>query len=297
MVDLSNMTTESTNANTHELDSMSISDIVTVINQEDAKVIKAVELVKDEIVKAIEMTVASLKNGGRLIYIGAGTSGRLGVLDAVECPPTFGTDYEQVIGVIAGGDEAFVKAKEGAEDSRTLCEEELKKINLSAKDMVIGITASGRTPYVYHGLKYAKSLGCSTAGLACNLNPQIAEYADVCITPIVGPEVLTGSTRMKAGSAQKMVLNMISTVSMIGIGKVYKNYMVDLKSTNEKLITRAQNIVMSVTGCSRELAKQKISEANNHVKTAIVMILLDCDLETAINKLELSGGHVRKALE
>lgn len=297
MIDLSNMTTEQQNPSTKNLDQMSPLEMVSSINQEDEKVIAAVRQILPQVAKAIEYTTASFKRGGRLIYLGAGTSGRLGVLDAVECPPTFGTEPEMVVGLIAGGERAFVKAVEGAEDSNTLAVEDLKHLNLSDEDMVIGLAASGRTPYVIYGLRYAKSIGCHTAAIVCNADSDMAKEVDIVMEAVVGPEVLTGSTRMKAGTAQKMILNMISTASMVGIGKVYQNYMVDLKRSNEKLVTRSENIVMATTGCEREEAKSKLDMAEGSVKLAVTMILSGLGKEDALELLEKAEGSVRRALE
>lgn len=297
MIDLSKLTTETRNPETFELDKMSSLEIVEIMNREDRNVVQAVFKVLPEVAKVIDLCTESLNMGGRIIYIGAGTSGRLGLLDAVECPPTFGVSSDVVIGLLAGGQSAFIKAVEGAEDSRTAGKEDLQKINLTSRDMVIGLAASGRTPYVIYGLKYAGETGCSTAIIACNKESEMARAADIAIEPIVGPEVLTGSTRLKAGTAQKMILNMISTASMVGIGKVYQNLMVDVLQTNEKLMIRAQNIVMEATGCSREKAKAVLEKANGSAKTAIVAILLNCDVEMANKNLTRAKGHVRKALE
>lgn len=297
MIDLSQMTTEQQNPNSRNLDQMTALEMVSLINQEDEKVIAAVRTILPEIAKAVETTTECLKKGGRLIYLGAGTSGRLGVLDAVECPPTFGTEPELVVGLIAGGDRAFVKAVEGAEDSVTLAEEDLRELELNAKDMVIGLAASGRTPYVIYGLKYARSIGCKTASIACNKDSEIGKEADIVMEAIVGPEVLTGSTRMKAGTAQKMILNMISTAAMVGIGKVYQNYMVDLKRSNEKLVVRSENIVMTTTGCSRNQAQEALNEAEGRVKLAITKILSSLTTEESMKYLEKADGNVRRALK
>jgi len=297
VIDLSKLTTEARNPNTIHLDQMSPLEIAKTMNQEDGNVVAAVEKVLPEIATAITWATESLSAGGRIIYIGAGTSGRLGVLDAVECPPTFGVPPEMVVGLIAGGSGAFVKAVEGAEDSMTLCEEELKAIQLQKKDIVIGLAASGRTPYVIGGLRYARKTGCKTVAIACNKGSEVGTEAQLAIEPTPGPEVLTGSTRLKAGTAQKMVLNMISTGSMVGIGKAYENLMVDVKQSNEKLIVRAQNITMTATECTREEAKAALEQADGHVKTAIVMILLDCDVDTAREKLKSAQGKIHKALK
>ncbi len=297
MINLKGMSTETQNELTKNLDSMSSLEIVTVMNQEDKKVPLAVEKVLPQIAKAVDMVSNSFKSGGRLIYMGAGTSGRLGVLDAVECPPTFGVSSDLVVGLIAGGDNAFLKAVEGAEDSTELGVADLKNIDLKSNDTVIGIAASGRTPYVKAALLYAKSVGCNTVSIACNENSEIGECAEVKIEVVPGAEVLTGSTRLKAGTAQKMVLNMISTAAMVTVGKVYKNLMVDVQQTNDKLRVRAENIIMSATDVEREVAKEKIKEADGSVKLAITMILLNCDLKTAKDKLDSVGGHIRKAIE
>lgn len=296
MVDLTKLSTETRNQNTMNLDEMTPIEIARAMNAEDAKVSEAVKEVLPQIAQAIEWCTASLKQGGRIIYMGAGTSGRLGLLDAVECPPTFGVSPDTVIGLIAGGESAFIKAVEGAEDSQTLGEEDLKKIGLSSKDIVIGIAASGRTPYVIHALKYAKKTGCRTVAVACNKNSEVGRESELAIEPILGPEVLTGSTRLKSGTAQKMVLNMISTGSMVGIGKSYQNLMVDVMQTNEKLVTRAENIIIEATGCDREKAKQVLQEAGGGVKLAITSILLDCDMDAAREALQKAEGHIRAAI-
>ena len=280
-----------------ELDSLKTEEIVKIMNSEDNEVVKAIKCEINNISNAIELVVKSFNKGGRLIYIGAGTSGRLGVLDAVECVPTFGVPDTMVVGLIAGGDSAFVKAVEGAEDNKDLAISDLRDINLCRDDIVVGIAASGRTPYVIGGLEYANNIGCNTVSVSCNKNSEISKLSKVAIEAQVGPEVLTGSTRLKAGTAQKMILNMISTVSMVKIGKVYKNLMVDVLQTNDKLRVRAQNIVMEITGVEREIAKQKLEECYDNAKIAIVSILLDCDAKTAKEKLEKSNGKVRNAIK
>lgn len=227
MLDLATLTTETRNVDTMDLDRMTPEEFVRVMNREDHKVAEAVEKVLPQIAQTITWAVEALKKGGRIIYVGAGTSGRLGILDAAECPPTFGVSSDMVVGVIAGGTEALTKAVEKAEDSDRLCEEDLKKIRLSEKDLVIGLATSGRTPYVVYGLRYAGQIGCRTVGISCNADARISEEAGLAIEVVTGPEVLTGSTRLKAGTAQKMILNMISTGSMAGIGKIYQNLMVD----------------------------------------------------------------------
>ncbi len=297
MIDLSNLTTEKRNPNTMNLDTMTPLEFVTVMNKEDGKVIEAVKEVLPQIAKVITWTTEALENGGRIIYMGAGTSRRLGVLDAVECPPTFGVSPDVVVGLMAGGESAFVKAVEGAEDSETLGTEDLKKIGLTSKDVVIGIAASGRTPYVIHALRYARSLGVKTAIIACNKDSEMSKEADIAIEPVSGPEVLTGSTRLKAGTAQKLVLNMISTGSMVGVGKAYQNLMVDVMQSNEKLKTRAENIVMAATECERDDAREKIDLAGGSVKLAITMILLNTDATEAAKKLADAKGHIRHTID
>ena len=297
MIDLSVLVTESRNKETMGLDQMTPLEIVTVMNREDGKAVEAVGEVLHQIAQAIAWCTDSLKQKGRIIYIGAGTSGRLGVLDAVECPPTFGVSPDVVVGLMAGGTPAFVKAVEGAEDSQTMGEEDLKEIHLSPADIVIGLAASGRTPYVIYGLRYAKKIGCRTVAVSCNRDSEIGKEADLAIEPVPGPEVLTGSTRLKAGTVQKMVLNMISTGSMVGIGKVYQNLMVDVVQTNMKLITRAENIVMTATGCTREEARDSLEEAEGSVKLAITMILLQCGAKSAKTRLNRAGGYVRNAIQ
>lgn len=289
--------TESRNTNSMNLDQMDILSILKLINCEDKNVPEKIEEIIPEIEKAVEIIIKAFNNGGRLIYIGAGTSGRLGVLDSVECPPTFGVNKNKVIGLIAGGEKAFLEAQEGAEDSKDLAIKDLININLSVNDILCGIAASGRTPYVIGGLEFAKNLGCETLAISCNKNSPIGKIANITMEVEVGPEVLTGSTRMKAGTAQKLILNMLSTASMIGIGKVYENLMVDLKITNKKLQERAKKNIMEVTGCSYEQATIKLLEAKNEVKTAIIMILLNCTREEALKKLEESKGFIRDAIK
>lgn len=297
MIDLTKLVTETRNPNTMELDQMTPLELVSVMNQEDLNVVTGVKEVLPQVAQAIEWAVSSLEAGGRIVYFGAGTSGRLGVLDAVECPPTFGVSPDVVVGLIAGGEKAFVRAVEGAEDSLELCEEELKKIGLNKNDIAIGIAASGRTPYVIGGLRYARSLGCKTVAIACNKGSEVGKEAELAIEPSCGPEVLTGSTRLKAGTAQKMILNMISTGSMVGVGKAYQNLMVDVQQTNKKLVVRAQNITMAATGCTREEAAQALEQADGNAKLAIVMLLTQMPVEEAKAKLEAAHGHVRGALQ
>ena len=295
-LNLKNMSTETRNQNTMNLDVMSPLEVVTVMNQEDAKVPEAIKPALPNIAQCVTWAIESIEAGGRIVYMGAGTSGRLGVLDAVECPPTFGVAPEIVVGLIAGGDKAFVKAVEGAEDSRQLGHDDLVNINLEKRDIVIGIAASGRTPYVLGGLAYAQEVGCHTVAISCNPGSAIGQAAELAIEVVPGPEVLTGSTRLKSGTCQKLILNMISTATMVGCGKAYQNLMVEVQQTNEKLIVRAQNIVMEATGCDRETAAEKIGIAGGNAKTAITMILADCDLEEAKARLAKAKGHVREAI-
>lgn len=295
-VDLKGMTTETRNPRTMQLDQMSELEIVTVMNEEDARVPLAIAKCLPQIAQAAVWAVEAFEQGGRLFYMGAGTSGRLGVLDAAECPPTFGVPQGMVVGLIAGGEKAFIVAVEGAEDSRELAVQDLQSHHLTAKDFVVGIAASGRTPYVLGGLDYARSVGCHTAAIACNPGSAVGKAADLAIEVNCGPEVLTGSTRLKSGTAQKLILNMISTASMVRIGKAYQNLMVDVMQTNEKLHTRAENIVMDATGVERSVARHAIDEAKGSVKTAITMLLADCDAAEAARRLEASHGHVRETI-
>ena len=294
MIDLNRINTERVNQNTTEFSFMGIREAIEVMNKEDYNVVKCIENQYEMIDKVINVTSDALEQGGRIIYMGAGTSGRLGLLDAVECPPTFGVDYNTVVGLIAGGENAFVKAVEGAEDHEELGVEDLKKINLTEKDVVVGIAASGRTPYVIGGLKYAQSIGAKTCGLSCSINSEISKICPLTIEVSPGPEVLTGSTRLKSGTATKMVLNMISTISMIRIGKIYKNYMVDVKMSNKKLVTRGTNIVCAVTDCTVEEAQKALEESGNRVKTAIVMVLLNLDKTKAEEALAKCNGRIQE---
>lgn len=295
-LNLDAMTTERRNPDTMDLDTMTPLEVVTAMNREDAKVPQAIQPVLPAIAQAVEWAIAALEHGGRVFYLGAGTSGRLGVLDAAECPPTFGVSPDLIVGLIAGGEQAFIKAVEGAEDSRELGRQDLESRNLTAHDLVIGIAASGRTPYVLGALDYANGLGCHTVAISCNQGSAIGQAAQLAIEVVVGPEVLTGSTRLKAGTAQKLVLNMISTATMVGVGKAYHNLMVDVMQTNEKLQVRAQNIVMEATGVDRDTAKDAIAQADGHAKTAITMILAQCSAQEARQRLEKARGHVRQAI-
>ena len=295
-MDLNKMMTETRNPDTMHLDEMSALEIVTAMNREDRKVPEGIKPVLPQIAAVVETVEAAFRNGGRLFYLGAGTSGRLGVLDASECPPTFGVEPGMVVGLIAGGDRALRFPIEGAEDSRELGRKDLEEHDLCARDVVVGIAASGRTPYVLGALEYARSIGCKTAAIACNKGSAVGQAADIAIEAQVGPEVLTGSTRLKAGTAQKMILNMITTGAMVRIGKAYQNLMVDVVQSNEKLETRAENIVMAATGVERSQARQTIDAAGGKVKLAITMILTGRDVEQAAQLLEEAGGRVRDAL-
>ena len=295
-LNLTGMTTEKRNPRTMQLDTMSELEIVTTMNEEDARVPLAIAKKLPQIAQAAHWAAEAFEQGGRLFYMGAGTSGRLGVLDAAECPPTFGVAPGMVVGLIAGGEQAFLKAVEGAEDDRALGQSDLEAYGLNAKDVVIGIAASGRTPYVLGGLAYARSVGCRTAAIACNTGSEIGRAADLAIEVEVGPEVLTGSTRLKSGTAQKLILNMISTASMVRTGKVYQNLMVDVMQNNEKLHTRAENIVIDATGVPRPEARSAIDAAGGSVKVAITMLLADCSADEARSRLEKAGGHVRAAI-
>lgn len=290
------MTTETPNPASVKLDTMSSLEIVSLMNNEDAKVPLAIRPYLPKIAQLVDWCVGSLQSGGRVIYMGAGTSGRLGVVDASECPPTFGVSPDLVVGLIAGGPSAFLKAVEGAEDSRELGMQDLRNLNLTRNDTVIGLAASGRTPYVIGGLKYAESLGCHTASVSCNEGSEVGQAAKLAIDVPVGPEVLTGSTRLKAGTAQKLILNMISTATMVGMGKCYSNLMVDVMQSNAKLEVRAQNIVMDVTGVPRETARITLEKAGGSVKRAIVMILGSIGAEEADRRLKEAKGHVRQAI-
>lgn len=297
MIDLGNLTTEARNPNTMNLDKMSPQEIVDVMNSEDNRVVMAVHAERKHIATAVSWAAEAISNGGRILYVGAGTSGRLGVLDAVECPPTFDVSPDLVIGLIAGGNSAFVRAKEGAEDSSTLGAKELDEVDVCDKDLVIGLAASGRTPYVIGALRHARKVGARTVAIACNANSEIGREAELAIEPVTGPEILTGSTRLKAGTAEKMILNMISTGAMVLNGKAYQNLMVDVKQSNEKLVARAQNITMEATGCSRQQAVEALNEANGSSKVAIVMLLTGANADQAREKLENARWRVRRAVE
>ena len=296
-INLEKLTTESRNANTLDIDKLSTLEMVKKINNEDKKVAEAVEKELPKIAEAIDGIVRGMYNGGRLIYIGAGTSGRLGILDASECPPTYGVSEEVVQGIIAGGTEAIFRAKEGAEDSEELAVEDLKLKKLNENDTVVGLAASGRTPYVISGLNYANEIGALTVSVTCNANSAVSKAAKISIAPVVGPEVITGSTRLKSGTAQKLVLNMLSTGAMIKLGKVYGNLMVDVKATNEKLVERSKRIVCEATGADREEVEKALNETDFDVKLSIFMILSKLDKNQAKCILDDKKGYIAEALK
>lgn len=295
-IDLSKMVTESRNTASMDIDQLSTIEMLKVINDEDKKVPVAVEKTLPQIAQLVDKVAEAFLNGGRLIYSGAGTSGRLGILDASECPPTYGTPHEQVIGLIAGGHQAIFRAVENAEDKPDLGEQDLKDIHFNSKDILVGIAASGRTPYVLGALKYAHSVGATTASISCNPDSPVSQAADIAITPVVGPEVVTGSSRMKAGTAQKLILNMITTGAMIRIGKVFGNLMVDVEATNAKLIERQTRIVMEATECDRNTAELALQQCDRHCKTAILMILSGLNANEARQLLANNNGFIRTAL-
>ncbi len=294
---LEKLTTEARNPASEDLDALSPRAIVELINAEDACVAEAVGQEAATIAKAVEVIAHRLGNGGRLIYFGAGTSGRLGVLDAAECPPTFNSDPTQVVGIIAGGPKALLRAVEGAEDSSDLAKEDLRNIDLCSQDVVVGIASSGRTPYVLGGLDYARSQGAYAIGVSCNRDGAIASRADLSIAPVVGPEVVSGSTRMKAGTATKMVLNMLTTGAMVLIGKTYGNLMVDLQATNVKLAARTKHILCDLTDLTPEQAAELLQQCDGELKTAIVAQRLGRSPTDARKQLKAATGHLRKALE
>lgn len=295
-MNLENLTTERRNEETFGLDEMSVSTALEKMNKEDKKVAEAVEKALPMIEPVIEKTIESFNHGGRLIYLGAGTSGRLGVLDAAECVPTFGVEASMVVGLIAGGEKAMTLAVEGAEDDLELGKQDLIDLQLTKNDMVIGIAASGRTPYVIGALDYAKSIGAHTGSLACNMNAEISQHAEFPIEVDCGAEFLTGSTRLKSGTAQKLILNMISTIAMIGIGKVYNNLMVDVRPTNEKLVERSKRIIMEATDCDYETAEKTFIQAGEDVKLAIVMILTNSAKDEAQEKLVQAKGFIKNTV-
>ena len=294
-VKIDHLKTESRNPKTQNLDTMTSMELIRVMNEEDQKVIDTIKEALPEIEQCIQLVIHALNHHGRLIYMGAGTSGRLGILDAVECVPTFSTT-DEVIGIIAGGDKAFVRAVEGAEDSEDLAAEDLDKIHISENDVVVAIAASGRTPYTIGALKHARKCHAKAVSITCNRKSKLSQYADVAIEVDAGPEVLTGSTRLKAGTCQKIILNMISTASMVGIGKVYGNLMVDMRATNLKLVERAKRIVMQSTGCDMDTAVKTLETTEYTIKPAIVMILTGVTKEEAEKRIMENHGFIRKCI-
>ncbi|NWA59487.1 N-acetylmuramic acid 6-phosphate etherase [Pantoea sp. B9002] len=295
-IDLSQMITEGRNPASQNIDELTTEAMLRVINDEDKKVALAVEAIVPQIAQVVDAITAAFSKGGRLIYCGAGTSGRLGILDASECPPTFGTPRSQVVGLIAGGHTAILQAVENAEDNVEQGAQDLRDIQFNANDVLVGIAASGRTPYVLGALAYARQQGAFTAALTCNPNSPMSQAADVALTPVVGPEVVTGSSRMKAGTAQKLVLNMLTTGAMIRSGKVYGNLMVDVEATNQKLVQRQVNIVKQATDCDDATAQQALAACNGHCKTAIVMVLAGLTADEAKSLLSQNQGFIRNAL-
>ncbi|MBW9431642.1 N-acetylmuramic acid 6-phosphate etherase [Atlantibacter hermannii] len=296
-IDLRQLLTERRNPASENIDTLSTLEMLTVMNDEDCRVPLAITPYLPQIARLVDRVAQAFAEGGRLIYIGAGTSGRLGILDASECPPTFGTRLEQVVGLIAGGHKAILSAVENVEDNREQGEADLKAINFSAKDVLVGLAASGRTPYVLGAMAWARSLNACVAVVSCNPQSEMAALADIAITPAVGPEVVTGSTRLKAGTAQKLVLNMITTGAMIRSGKIYSNLMVDVEATNAKLIERQITIVMDATECDRATAEAALQQCHRHCKTAIVMVLTGLDAAQAKAVLEKNNGFIRLALQ
>lgn len=296
MSELERLVSEDRNPKTMDIDLLPTIEILRKINDEDSGVPAAVEKVIPEIAAAVDRIVSAFQKGARLVYIGAGTSGRLGVLDASECPPTFGVPEDMVLGLIAGGPKALMRAAEGAEDDPQQGMKALQDIKLTADDVVVGIAVSGRTPYVIGGLTYARQVGATTVALSCNPRSTIAGIADIAISPFVGPEVLAGSTRLKSGTAQKLVLNMLTTAGMIRIGKSYQNLMVDLNPSNKKLVARAVGIVMQTTGCTAQQARQALDQTGKDVKLAILVTITGMSVKEARQALDNAGGFLRKAI-
>ncbi|CAH8230638.1 N-acetylmuramic acid 6-phosphate etherase [Vibrio aestuarianus] len=295
-IDLTQLVTEGRNSASADIDTLPTLEMLQVINREDQKVAFAVEKTLPQVAQAVDAIVLAFQAGGRLIYMGAGTSGRLGILDASECPPTYGSHPDLVVGLIAGGHQAILKAVENAEDNTELGQDDLKHLQLTDKDVVVGIAASGRTPYVLGGMAYAKSVGATVVAIACNPQCAMQQQADIAIIPVVGAEVVTGSSRMKAGTAQKLILNMLTSGAMLRSGKVFGNLMVDVEATNAKLIQRQNNIVVEATGCNSDQAEQALNACQRHCKTAILMILADMNAEQATQKLAKHNGFIRAAL-
>ncbi len=296
-INLNKLETEGVNAATQNIDMADALEIVTLINNEDATVAAAVQKQLPQIAALVDAIVTQLKKGGHLYYIGAGTSGRLGFLDASECPPTYGVSYETVVGIMAGGFEALYKAREGAEDDRELGVNDCKEHNLTADDILVGIASSGRTPYVVAALEYANSIGCPTGSVACVSDSEIGRVAKYPVETVTGAEVVSGSTRMKAGTATKMVLNMLTTASMIRLGKAYNNFMVDMKPTNQKLVARWKRMLAKATGCDEQTAEEMYEKSGHSLKAAIAMIKTGYDKEEAEALIARFDGHLKKALQ
>ncbi len=296
MSELERLVSEDRNPRSMDIDLLPTEDVLRRINEEDGNVPAAVGEVIPQIAEAVDEIVKAFRKGGRLVYSGAGTSGRLGVLDASECPPTFSVPEEMVVGLIAGGDHALRHPIEGAEDDVEQGRKDLIEIGLTENDLLVGIASSGRTPYVIGALNYAKSIGAKTVALSCNPGSAIGDIADIAIAPVVGPEILTGSTRLKSGTAQKLVLNMLTTASMIRIGKTYQNLMVDMHASNQKLLARAARIVMQATDCTAEEARRVLDLTNNDVKLAILIALTGLDVDAARAALQNAGGFLRTAI-
>ncbi|WP_436860353.1 N-acetylmuramic acid 6-phosphate etherase [Staphylococcus caeli] len=294
---MNNSITEARNEATMHLDEMTILEALETMNAEDQKVPQQIKSILPQLANVIQMTTHQFKLGGRIFYIGAGTSGRLGVLDAAECVPTFNTSPDEIIGLIAGGQKAMTVAVEGAEDSESLAQNDLAQLHLNHNDVVIGIAASGRTPYVKGGLKYATSIGAQTVAISCNTHTEISKLAQHPIEVNVGPEVLTGSTRLKSGTAQKLILNMISTLTMVGVGKVYGNLMVDVKATNEKLVDRSIRIIQDICDATYTEAEQLYHAADQNLKVAVVMHICNIDKSEAITRLAENGNIIKKAIQ
>ncbi|KUL47251.1 MULTISPECIES: N-acetylmuramic acid 6-phosphate etherase [Streptomyces] len=295
-MDLSTLGTETRNERTAQLDRMPVLELLSVMNAEDQSVALTVRDALPDIAAAVDAITASLRRAGRLIYLGAGTSGRIGLLDAVECPPTFGTAPDRVIGLLSGGPGAFALAVEGAEDDPARAVADLEAIGVNNRDTVVGLSASGRTPYVVGGLKHAAANGAVTVSVACNRNALVSRYADFPIEVPTGPEVLTGSTRLKAGTAEKMVCNMLSTASMVQIGKIYGNLMVDVRASNDKLVDRTRRMVAEATGADADAVAEALRAADGHAKTAIVILLAHCTAEEAARRLDEAHGDARTAV-
>lgn len=296
MVNIEGLTTETVNEDTKNIDSLDALGIVTLINREDRKVAEAVEKELPKVAQAVDAVAERFRRGGRIIYCGAGTSGRMGTLDAVELTPTYSVPPERAFGILAGGEEAMYRAVEGAEDSRELAVEDLERVHVTEADCVIGVAASGRTPYTLAALQYANEKGALSISVTCNGDSEMSKTAQISIAPVVGPEVISGSTRMKAGTAQKMILNMISTGVMVRLGKVYQNYMVHVQPTNEKLIVRSGRMISQITGADMDTALKTLEQADRKVAEAIVMLMADCGKEQAAEALEKAEGRVRDAI-